>query len=258
VGNFHKHIAAGGPSTGHYLYVLGIQETPDGMNNAIFQLAGNGWRQLNGGLGVIAIAPDTGRNWGISPSTGQVWKENVDESGYSLMNGCAVDLSVGYNNDVWALGCGSCPNGNHCVFEGDGVNWHQVGTQGGLAISVDPSQGKPWIIDANHDVYRYDQPNWVKMTGPAVPVCDGGGAFAGAAALQAYNGFAYAVEYSSNGINPVFELTYNLNGTPKCWLLLGSATQQARDLTIDASTGVLWTTHPDSTLWFRGADGDGF
>jgi hypothetical protein len=106
---------------------------------------------------------------------------------WKFLPGCAKDIGVGTNGEVWKIGCDEREGGygvwklvcNTCNFKNDclkikqgaqnlnftvsmtqeqNCNWHRI-EGGGVRIDVDP-HGNPWVVTKNNEIYSYDGLDW--------------------------------------------------------------------------------------------------
>jgi hypothetical protein len=106
---------------------------------------------------------------------------------WKALPGCAKDIGVGMNGDIWKIGCDKREGGygvwnlicNKCKFKNNCVkfksgkqdeeyllslddehdcDWYRV-EGAGLRIDVDP-KGNPWIVNSSNEIYHYDGLDW--------------------------------------------------------------------------------------------------
>ena len=111
---------------------------------------------------------------------------------WKALPGCAKDIGVGMNGDIWKIGCderhggygvwnlicNKCKFKNKCIKFKSGIqdedyllfldhehdcDWHRV-EGAGLRIDVDP-KGNPWIINESNEIHHYDGLDWHLIPG---------------------------------------------------------------------------------------------
>lgn len=143
-GGCAKDIGAGSDNG---IWIIGCEPSANGLGNEIFYWNNPGWNKFSGGAIRIAVEP-TGHPWVItSNSTNNIFERNG--SSWQGIGGCARDIGVGSDENVWVIGCKKVSDGvNYEIWRWNGQQWNKS-NGGGISISVSPN-GTPWVIDAEN------------------------------------------------------------------------------------------------------------
>jgi hypothetical protein len=135
--------------------VWGVVALPSPAPSYVTHLVGTTWEMVGGdGALNIAVAPD-GTPW-ITDSQGAIARREATGSAAAWLSvpGCAIDIAVGANGDVWSVGCEATTGAGGIPQKWTGSTWQSVNsTQGALRITVD-SHGFPWIVANDKRVLR--------------------------------------------------------------------------------------------------------
>lgn len=80
-----------------------------------------------------------------------------DGSTWKKLPGKAIDIGVGGDNVIWALG-GNKGRHGYSIFRLDGARWTQVPGEA-MRIDVD-KDGLPWVVNKGGDVFKYNGSSW--------------------------------------------------------------------------------------------------
>ena len=129
------------------VWVIGADPQRGGFG--IYRLNGGGnWENVPGGARRIAVDPQ-GNAW-VTNALRQIYRFNGSD--FELMPGLAVDIGVGADGTVWAIGANAAPGG-YGIYRWDGAEWLPV-LGGATSVAVDPS-GAAWVANAQQQIYRW-------------------------------------------------------------------------------------------------------
>lgn len=126
-----------------------------GSNHGVYIWRGlaDGWERDDDMSGQrIAVGPG-GVPW-VVKADGRIYERRskfMSVKGWDQVLGCAKDIGVGANGDVWVIGCTAGANGNQIWKYNDG-SWDQAAGSA-VRISVAPD-GTPWVINDDGNIYR--------------------------------------------------------------------------------------------------------
>jgi peptidoglycan hydrolase-like protein with peptidoglycan-binding domain len=135
-------------------------DNADGHNDGsifYFDFASQNWVKIDGAAHRIAV-DDSSRPWVVNTS-GQIFRRNLSNNTWEQLPGLATDIGVSSasNNDAWITGTDHIGSGglDHSIFfwSESAHNWI-VPTGGGGAVEISVSQGRPWVINAAHTIFR--------------------------------------------------------------------------------------------------------
>lgn len=142
-----------------------------------------------------------------------------------------------YELDIYILGTTNIPGG-HPVYRFDFANntWTQVGSQGGVSITLDAFR-RVWITDDQNYIYRNDVNSstigWQMTTGRAIDV-------------SSHTGLkTYVLGATTNGYNEVFSQPTVTNPNNYGWIYEGGYGKQIAAGPNDE----LWVVSYDNSLW---------
>jgi hypothetical protein len=119
---------------------------------------------------------------------------------FKLRPGAAVDISVGANGSVWALGT-SPVNGGYGTYLWNGHGWTPV-RGAGVRIAVDRS-GNPWLVNSAHQIYHWNGSAWGRQPGAAVDISVGANGSVWALGTSPVNGGYGTYLWNGHGWAPV-------------------------------------------------------
>jgi hypothetical protein len=89
-----------------------------------------------------------------------------------------VDIAIGDEGGVWAIGATNIGPGGNGVFQWNGSSWVQDPSgAAGMRIAVERNStldGRPWVVTANNQIWRRDGTSWTQMPGSARDIGAGG------------------------------------------------------------------------------------
>jgi hypothetical protein len=94
---------------------------------------------------------------------------------FQPMPGEATEIASG-GDRVYVVGTDPVAPGarDHNVYSWNGSDWDQIPNAGAERVAVD-SQGNPWVINSNHEIFTYKGKTFVQVTGAALDIGAGSG-----------------------------------------------------------------------------------
>jgi len=131
-------------------WMIGTNAVPGGFG--IYRWNGASWDSMPGGAVRIAVDPQ-GNPWAVN-SAGNIYQWAFN--GWKQQPGQATDIGIGAKGDVWVIGT-VAEAGGYGIFRWMPTMSSFVKIPGGaVRIDVDPA-GNAWIVNSNHEVFRYGQ-----------------------------------------------------------------------------------------------------
>jgi murein DD-endopeptidase MepM/ murein hydrolase activator NlpD len=145
-------------------WVIGCDKAAGGYG--IYKRANNTWIKVPGGATHIAVRPN-----GLPVIVNeydQIFTGNANET-WNLLPGCARDIGVGANDQIWIVGCNAVPGG-YTPYYWAGSDWQSVA--GGITkISVKPN-GAPVATNAYNEIFNWNG-GWQGVGGRAKDISAG-------------------------------------------------------------------------------------
>jgi hypothetical protein len=106
-----------------------------------------GWTKIPGYGNKISVSPE-GVPWVVN-SRGEVFKYN--NGGLSKLEGAAVKIVIGKDDEIWAIGTTSCPGG-HELFRYVDQGWVKMD---GCAVDIEIAPDNTiWVINSKQEIFR--------------------------------------------------------------------------------------------------------
>jgi peptidoglycan hydrolase-like protein with peptidoglycan-binding domain len=152
-------IAVSTWSIAQQIYVTGGAFVSGGRE--IYQYENGEWTRLPGGG--VSIAAGLRSTPYLVNDRGAIYHWNPGSWSWDRLPGCASDVGVGADDEVWIVGCDLAPGG-FAVYKWNGSSWDfDTANRGGARISVGPQTPGgtqvPWIVDANNNIWRRNDPS---------------------------------------------------------------------------------------------------
>ncbi|MDB5005327.1 MAG: hypothetical protein JWQ34_3552 [Mucilaginibacter sp.] len=214
---------------GNTLYAIGATNVGNG-GNAIYQWGNNAWARLNG-AGIAITGTPSGTPWVVN-NEGKLFQyvSNI----WQLVSMGLTDVSIGANGAMYGIGDTSTDIGGYGIY-GYASNGTWTKIQGAaVKIKVDPT-GRPWVINAQNYVFKYNGTVFQSLPGRITDLAIGA------------NGSVFAI--GNNTINTDGYGIYKWSGSD--WILIyGAAVHIAVD-----KTGNPWVVNSVGHLYSGTAGG---
>lgn len=185
--------------------------------------------------------------WGRNnPGLGVSWYEFVMHVGpfiyatkkdayWYLLPGLASEISIGKNDEMYALGTADV-TGGHPIFKWDGLVWVTFGGSG-IKIAVTNS-GNPIVVNTNGDVIEWDGTQWKTFPKPVTTnPTDPGKAIN---VICGLDNSKYSV-WKNQTVTPQVTRTFKWDGT---------AWQEITDWPVQDVPGSMFNIDPTGTIWY--------
>jgi len=120
----------------------------------------NQWNQISSYHGATRISADKNGNPYIVDESNHLWKWVGKR--FEQLPGAAIDVAVGVNDKVWAIGVKENGSGGNTIKVLNGEKWRTI-TGAALKIAVQ-SNGRPWVINTNNNLFRWLGDKWEKQS----------------------------------------------------------------------------------------------
>lgn len=153
------------------VWVVGILQEEDGTS--IHKRVGLSWVKVAGGASRIALE-SSGHPW-IVTNSGKIYRRtsaDPEEGRWEAVAGCATDIAVGADDEVWSVGCASAGEASF-VQRWDGAAWITSETTAKRIAAG--SRDNVVITDAQGRIFRrrseaLGRATWQQLAGSAIDV----------------------------------------------------------------------------------------
>jgi hypothetical protein len=166
---------AGSPNTAD-IWSVSNQVHPAAGNYLVQKWTGSAWALESAGAGAVRIAVAPGGVPWVITSAGAIWQRSTSNhttGSWTQRTGCAKDIGIGANGDVWIVGC-TATYGGFFVYKWNGSSFVQEGGgAGAVRITVD-SAGIPYVVTDTGAIWKRTSANpatgagsWQQRSGTA-------------------------------------------------------------------------------------------